>query len=218
MKKIVKAAVFALAALSAATSHAAIVYENGSHSTLGNEGGNNPFSFQNAFVAMDFTLGSATTLGGLTFNAFTTGATQPISNVAVNIYANAGGNVGAQMFSGNFGLASQQVSGNAYGYTLIDYSVNLPNWSLNAGTYWVGLQVDPAQWDMHWSIVSTIGYDGMISGSGNTGSYSNYGYDHYFSLSDSEATNNNVPEPASIALLGLGLAGLGGMRRKQKIA
>lgn len=190
--------------LQAGPGSAAVIYENGTLNDFCC--GNNPFAYQ--LVADDFILSSGGTIGSITYNAFTTGATVPVTNVHVEIFADNAGSLGSQLFSGNFSVAQQQVTGNFYGYyDLTDYTVNVPFWNLAAGHYWLGLQVDPTQWDMHWSIPN--------SGTGYTGTD---GWDHYFRLDSSQV--GAVPEPETYAMLlaGLGLLGFAARRRKLKAA
>lgn len=214
MKTIFNKSLLPIAALVvSAAAQAGVVYENGTHAGI--TGGNNPFSIADRYVAMDFTIGSAETLNGLTFNAFTTQSTVPVTNVGVKIYANNAGAVGAELLSGNFGLAGQSVTGTKSGFTLVDFNVALPNWNLGAGTYWIGLQADPAQGDMHWSIVSPVGYGGKIGdGVGSSNSYGSYGFEHYFNLSATDLPANDVPEPGSLALFGLAAACMLAAKRK----
>lgn len=177
---------------------AAPVYING----VGGQAGNNPFSFASAFVAQDFILPSNTALTSLSFNAFTTGVTVPITNVNVKMYADDAGAVGSLLYSGAFPVASEAVTG-ANGYTLKDFFVNLPGWNLGAGHYWLALRVDPPQWDMHWSIPvwETIGYGSYISyGSGAPGSFVPYGNEHSFALYGGEGEPNAIPEPSTAVL------------------
>lgn len=186
--------------LAAGSANAAILFENGIDGDFW--GGNNPFTYQ--LVTDDFALGSNSTLSSLTYNAFTTSSTVPVTNVLVDIFANNGGSIGTLLYTGNFAVANQQVIGNdGYYYDFTDYTVNLPGWSLAAGDYFLGLLVSPQQWDQHWSIPNVT--------FGQTGSD---GFDHYFRL---EGTVSAVPEPETYAMLliGLGLLGFSVSRRKQ---
>jgi hypothetical protein len=188
-------------AMFAGAAHSSVLFENGVNNSF--YSGNNPFTYM--MVTDDFVLGQAATVNNLTYNAFTTLDTLPVTNVQVSIFANNAGAVGGLLYQGDFGVASQQVTGTDWSYDYTDYTVNVGSWNLAAGSYFLGLQVSPEQWDQHWSIPHQT--------FGKTGSD---GFDHYFRL---EGTVAAVPEPESYALLlaGLGLMGAVVRRQKQKV-
>ena len=185
-------------ALLSVAASAAVVFENGTDGDFW--GGNNPFTYQ--VVTNSFSLSQNAVLTSLTYNAFTTDYTVPVTNVLVNFYENDSGNLGNLLFSQSFGVASSSVIGTSWGYNLTDYTVNLPSFSLSAGNYFLGLQVSPTQWDQHWSIVGNPAAGGEFGSDGLA---------HYFRL---ESNPSSVPEPSSLLLLGLGIFGLGVARRK----
>lgn len=178
------------------TAHATVVYESGTDGAF--VSGNNPFTYQ--IVTQKFSLTANSNIDSLTYNAFTTNSTVPVTNVLVNFYASNGTTPGALLFSGNFGVANSVVIGGNGSYDFTDYTVNLPGVSLLAGDYFLGLLVSPQQWDQHWSIINW-----------NHSNYGSDGFDHYFRLE----SGSDVPEPVSIALLGAALIGMTYLRQRQ---
>ena len=201
MKSIYKSLALA-AAFVCGAANATTVFENG---TDGNYwGGNNPFTY--TIVTNDFALSDAATLTSLTYNAFTDGNTGSVTNVLVNFYADNGGSVGSLLFSGNYSVASTSVVGGDGYYSYTDYTVDLPNVSLAAGSYFLGLEVSLNDGTEHWSIANPA------VASGQTGSD---GFGHYFRL---DSNVSSVPETGSstLMLLGLGALGAAALRRKAK--
>jgi hypothetical protein len=177
--------------------------------------GNNPFSNSNVFIAQDFELGASSTITALTFDVLTTTTTVPTTDVYVKFYDNNAGQVGTQTFSTDASVASSVSIGTTSGFDITRFTVNLPNVSLAAGVHWLGLQVDPAQWDMHWAIPSSgsYGISGYESSSGDTGTYGFYSYEHSFELIGAPNVAA-VPLPTA-ALAGSALIGCFGLLRSK---
>jgi len=193
------------------------------HDQLGATGsGQWEFSVTNAsgkhFVAQDFPVYDSCILNKLTFRAHTTATTDPVTDVWVNIYADDGTLVG--LSSGSL-LSSQHKTGSYTGtyagtwglYTLRDYSVRLSPVTLNPGTYWLALHIDPYQGnDMHWTIAKDGTYpDSRVRWSWNDGNnWDGWYYEHSFRLEGSP-----VPVPGALWLLGSGLVAVAGLRRRK---
>lgn len=84
-----------------------------------------------------------------------------------------------------------------------------------------GTPLDPVVNPLEWTLVlgSTGDYTIAVYDNGNVGD--NYGYDLTLTLVSSgngPGPGNDVPEPGSLALIGLGLAGIGFVRRRKQSA
>lgn len=182
-------------------SHADVLFENGTLNDF--YGGNNPFSYNSKLVTEDFYLSSDAILRSLTFNAYTTASTVPVTDVLVKIFSNNNGIIGSELYSAHLTVAHTAVTGGDGTYSFTDYSVNLPNLALSGGKYWIGLTASPAQWDLHWSIISNASAYGATSSDGNN---------YYFRLENVVA----VPEPETYALFLAGLGLMGAVARQRK--
>lgn len=190
-----------------------VVFDNGPDNGLG---GNNPFSFDDVFVAQDFVLNSDTVLTRLIFNAYTQpGTTVPITTLRVKIYADNAGAVGAQLYGGLRTISQTVDTGLRLdgAFESFDFYAQLPNWQLSAGVYWLALQADPAQEQLHWSLTDT-GAGPYVSYIGDhTGTPGAYGYyndlEHVYRLEGRDPVPH-VPDAGSTALM-LGAA-LGAFR------
>jgi hypothetical protein len=199
----------------ASPSRATPLFINATDATAG---GFNLFSHDGVYVAQDFNLTGAATLTSFTFNAYTDGATVPVTAINLAIYADNAGMVGGELLRGTFSLAGAPVfTESLYGFDLYDFTVDLPAWDLAGGNYWLGLNVGPAQPDLHWSVPGdNLGlgqtgspYPGWIGdGMGNAASYANgYDWEHVFRFEGTAVVG--VPDHGATAfLLGLGLATL----------
>ncbi len=190
---------------------AEIVYQQ-----TGNGGsGNNPFSQGDIYVAQDITVNGTYNLDRLTFNAFTTADTVPITDVYVKIYTDNAGSIGTLIDSEHItGSFSGMVTGTDGFYTFRDYSIDLSDFLITTGTYWLALHIQPSQRDMHWTVPidNPIGYGSLVSYDGGL-TYGGYYWEHTFTL---EGNTSAVPEPATMLLLGFGLVGIAGYKKRMK--
>ncbi len=109
--------------------------------------------------------------------------------------------------SGEEAFFNSGVSPNTTGWTTATAPIQEANWSMVSGT-WAGLITDVTSLSIHMEFVNNP----------SAGSLEVHGLDNVFLTG---VPMNTVPEPTTIALLGIGLAGLAGAevkrRRKKKV-
>ena len=136
----------------------------------------------------------------------------PHGEFTLNFYSDSGSNSpGALLATYNVGNADQTLTGNTIaargGIPEYSYSTSIPGLTLTAGTeYWLGIS-NTTTTDVVW------GWEFTTQG---TGDAFQFGGGIWNARSNELAFNlTGVPEPGSLAIIGAGLLGLVGMRRRQ---
>jgi len=214
----------ALAATSlyaSAISAASIVYQSGSLDHRISE--SNLFA-NGKHLAEDFTIASDVKLSKFVFNAFTNSKTAPVQDVDLRIYKDQGNGPGQLLFSGLLAISSiTNVGEDVSGFHLTDYAVNLPDWIVGAGNYFVSLNIRPDQSDIYWTLIGDPANPGnnWISSTGDAGTYAPHNPENLFRFEGSVVAAP-APEPASWAMMlgGFGLVGgaLRTARRRTAVA
>ncbi len=187
---------------------------------LANDSGNCTFGTTctgpSEFGADRFTLGSASTIGAISFSALNFGSPSQVTGVDWRIYSGGSTLPGTLIASGNnasYTLGAPQVG---QSYTHSEYVVDIADLAVGAGTYWVAFRAITPNWDTFWS----YGVNNYLSAQSNdfgatwVQNYaSNPGIGWAFTVYGASTT---VPAPGALALLGLGMFGFGAMRRRTR--
>jgi hypothetical protein len=194
--------VAAILALSANAS-ASVVYTNGgidpNASTYIGYTINNKYS-----VADSFTLTSSTTLASATIALESRYGARPTSLTWA---------IGSKAFGMDFGASKSDLSRDPIGGSILfgTYWTFDLNATLGAGTYWLTLSDAVPETDtIYW--LQTTNPTPPAYQQGPVGEIYNLDNGMYFSLSGDVS---KVPEPATLAIIGLGLAGIGATRRRK---
>jgi hypothetical protein len=147
-----------------------------------------------------------------------------------SIWTSAGDRPGgtSALFSGSIAPSLTDLENNCrHCLHRLEVLLDVPNFNLAAGDYWVGFKTKNAGEGLFWTYTPNgdlLTATGYVSRSGTTDWYPNvpnYWNDfqppkaHVFSVRGSAANVSDIPEPASLALFGIGLAGLLIPRRKK---
>ena len=207
MKTIIKTVLAATVLFAAASSNAAVVYENGApNGYSGNE--------MSDFVqSEDFRLDSAASIGSASFYA---GGTTDATSLTYYIFGAGSDQPGALLTSGNAQNLTRMLTGQtAFGTPEALYSFDFASAFTAAAntTYWLGLRAAGNTNPIFWETTdANATLQNQESLSGTFDNWTNSGQERSFSLSTAA-----VPEPATWAtmLVGFGMMGFA-LRRRQR--
>ena len=171
--------------------------------------GHNPFLTYMTYD--DFTLNAGATVNSITVQAWAQDTGYSIGNMDWEICAVDSAVPGAVLYSGNVATVTQVDTGLDVGsYNLIDYTINIADVSLSAGSYFLGFRGNGAD-DIHLSInhpASEVNLSQLLYYDGSDYvDYLDSGTDAIFSL------GGTIPEPATFAFVGIFGVGALAVRR-----
>lgn len=192
-----------------------IIYEQAG----GVQQGLEQFNWYNNFLATDFNISGDWILESFTFTALVNDInTMPITDVYLNIYGNNMNEIGGQFYELGDLIYSEHITSSYNGVEIYyedkwtiykDYTVNIPEFFINEGSYWLGVHIAPLQnWNVKWLQTGPQIGEGTYISYNNGESYClRNNYETIFHLDGRSVSS--VPEPSTILLLFSGIFSLG---------